>query len=183
MVNTTHYTPKTVLKDRTIWFDGDSVFDPNKLLLALRKYDVRYVTEITPQISEYNRNVSRAEEIHTKEHCNELSTNWTIPQQYQRLDVVDYISRAHSILMEGLDEDDIDQRERRLVEELRQYKKLGLFDVLRAIIWIINTLTANDIIWGVGRGSSVSSYVLYIIGVHDVDSYEYDLDIGDFLHE
>jgi DNA polymerase III alpha subunit len=38
-------------------------------------------------------------------------------------------------------------------------------------------------VWGIGRGSSVSSYVLYVLGVHDVDSYAYDLDIGDFLHD
>jgi DNA polymerase III alpha subunit len=39
----------------------------------------------------------------------------------------------------------------------------------------------NNIVWGVGRGSSVSSYVLYLLGVHRVNSLYYDLDIHEFL--
>ena len=39
----------------------------------------------------------------------------------------------------------------------------------------------NHIIWGVGRGSSVASYVLYKLGVHRIDSLYYNLDIGEFL--
>jgi DNA polymerase III alpha subunit len=53
--------------------------------------------------------------------------------------------------------------------------------ILRAITYVINTLQDKNIVWGVGRGSSVSSYVLYILGVHDVDSVKYNLDIADFL--
>jgi DNA polymerase III alpha subunit len=39
----------------------------------------------------------------------------------------------------------------------------------------------NRIIWGVGRGSSVASYVLYKLGVHRIDSMYYDLDPQEFL--
>ncbi len=39
----------------------------------------------------------------------------------------------------------------------------------------------NEVIWGVGRGSSVASYVLYLIGIHKVDSMYYDLPINEFL--
>ena len=39
----------------------------------------------------------------------------------------------------------------------------------------------NNLIWGVGRGSSVASYVLYKLGVHRIDSIFYDLDPGEFL--
>jgi DNA polymerase III alpha subunit len=37
------------------------------------------------------------------------------------------------------------------------------------------------VLWGVGRGSSVASYCLYILGVHKVDSIKYELDIHEFL--
>jgi DNA polymerase III alpha subunit len=40
-----------------------------------------------------------------------------------------------------------------------------------------------DIIWGVGRGSSVASYVLYIIGIHRINSIQYDLDYKEFLRD
>ena len=71
----------------------------------------------------------------------------------------------------------------RVNDELTLYKKLDLLPVLRTIIFVINTLRENSVVWGVGRGSSVSSYVLYLIGAHDVDSIKYDLDVNEFLRE
>ena len=40
---------------------------------------------------------------------------------------------------------------------------------------------ANQVLWGLGRGSSVSSYVLYLLGVHRINSLYYDLPIEEFL--
>lgn len=173
----------TKLKDRTLWYDGDSSFDPNKLLYLIRQYRVEYVDRTNESIVEYNQHVSKEKEIKVKNECREIEASWTIPDNVKNLDVVKYLSQAHEVLMEGCDEDELEQREIRLSKELVKYKRLGLFPVLRAIIWIINKLETNDVVWGVGRGSSVSSYVLYVIGVHDVDSYAYELDIDDFLHE
>ena len=42
-------------------------------------------------------------------------------------------------------------------------------------------MVENRVIWGVGRGSSVASYVLYKLGIHRVDSMFYELDIDEFL--
>ena len=39
----------------------------------------------------------------------------------------------------------------------------------------------NNIIWGVGRGSSVASYVLFLLGVHKIDSLQYNLNWREFL--
>jgi DNA polymerase III alpha subunit len=47
--------------------------------------------------------------------------------------------------------------------------------------YLVDTLRKNIIVWGVGRGSSVASYILYLIGVHRIDSLYYDLDIAEFL--
>ena len=49
------------------------------------------------------------------------------------------------------------------------------------LIYLIDLMRTNNIVWGVGRGSSVSSYILYLIGVHKVNSILYKLDINDFL--
>jgi len=56
-----------------------------------------------------------------------------------------------------------------------------LFDLLRYLKYLVDTLRANHMIWGVGRGSSVASYVLYLLGVHRIDSMFYDLDPNEFL--
>jgi DNA polymerase III alpha subunit len=56
-----------------------------------------------------------------------------------------------------------------------------MFDLLRFLVYIVDVMREQDIVWGVGRGSSVASYVLYLIGVHKIDSLYYDLDIAEFL--
>ena len=65
--------------------------------------------------------------------------------------------------------------------ELAMYKERGLYPILQLLIYIIDTMRKHNLVWGVGRGSSVSSYVLYILGVHKVDSYKYNLDMKEFL--
>lgn len=180
---TKHHLLNTELTDRVLWYDGTSAFNPNNLLQAVKFHDIRFVTQPSPLVDQYNMHAARSQEIRVKDTCNPLIRDWTTPPPFNTLDVVDYLFKAHTVLFGDLPSDQLDKRERRLAEEIVQYEKYRLFDVLRTIIWIINTLTANNTVWGVGRGSSVSSYVLYIIGVHDVDSFEYDLDIDDFLHE
>lgn len=96
--------------------------------------------------------------------------NWFIPDEYKNLDIKSYVldkTPAHAI--------------DRVNEELNLYDKYNIIDVLKVCIYIIDTLRNNNIVWGVGRGSSVASYVLYLIGVHKVDSIKYDLDINEFL--
>jgi DNA polymerase III alpha subunit len=61
------------------------------------------------------------------------------------------------------------------------YQERDLFDLLRYLKYLVDIMTENKIIWGVGRGSSVASYVLYKLGVHRIDSMFYNLDIHEFL--
>jgi DNA polymerase III alpha subunit len=70
---------------------------------------------------------------------------------------------------------------RRMAEELAAYEERGLIDLLRYMIYLVDFMRENNIVWGVGRGSSVASYVLYLIGVHRIDSVHYGLDWREFL--
>jgi DNA polymerase III alpha subunit len=70
---------------------------------------------------------------------------------------------------------------KRVEEELEAFRERGMVDLLRYMIYLVDFMRENDIIWGVGRGSSVASYVLYLIGVHKVDSIQFDLDWREFL--
>jgi DNA polymerase III alpha subunit len=99
-------------------------------------------------------------------------TNWLIPD--------DYCPNLTEMLY-GLCETD-EQRDR-VSQELELYIKHGMYDVLHVMKYIVDTLRANNIVWGVGRGSSVASYVLYLIGVHKVDSIKYNLPIEEFFKE
>jgi DNA polymerase III alpha subunit len=67
------------------------------------------------------------------------------------------------------------------MEELDEYEMRGMLPLLQYMIYLVDFMRENDIVWGVGRGSSVASYVLYIIGVHRINSIQYDLDWKEFL--
>ena len=69
----------------------------------------------------------------------------------------------------------------RVSEELEAFIQHNMLDLLYVLKYIVDTLRANNVVWGVGRGSSVASYVLYLIGVHRIDSLKYNLDWHEFL--
>jgi DNA polymerase III alpha subunit len=76
---------------------------------------------------------------------------------------------------------DTEQKLQRVGHELLLYQERGLFDLLRYLKYLVDVMKRNNVIWGVGRGSSVASYVLYLLGVHRIDSMYYDLDAEEFL--
>jgi DNA polymerase III alpha subunit len=53
--------------------------------------------------------------------------------------------------------------------------------VLKFLKYLVDVCNTNNIVLGVGRGSSVASYCLYLLGVHCIDSIKYELDIKEFL--
>jgi DNA polymerase III alpha subunit len=98
-------------------------------------------------------------------------TNWHMPEQYQELDIAEHaLSLCKS-------EDEL----QRVGQELLIYQERDMFPLLRYLKYLVDTMKSNNIIWGVGRGSSVASYVLYKLEIHKVNSLYYDLDIRDFL--
>ena len=100
-----------------------------------------------------------------------LQHNWRMPKEYKDLDIAAYVL--------GLCKEEHELQ--RVGEELILYQERNLFDLLRYLKYLIDTLRKNNIVWGVGRGSSVASYVLFLIGVHKIDSLYYQLDIEEFL--
>ena len=173
----------TELNDRVLWYDGTASFPSLDVLSAIQKYSVKYVDEITPLIANYNKNVIAEDELLVKHNCELAPIVWNLPIEYKDLDVFSFAYDKLVSRTEHMSEQEFTDRATRLVEELNLYQSRNLIGVLRAIIFVINTLTANNVVWGIGRGSSVSSYLLYLIGVHDVDSYFYELEIEDFLHD
>lgn len=99
-------------------------------------------------------------------------TNWFIPQEYKNINIEEFL--INQCPKENYD---------RLIQELELYKKNEMIPVLKVMKYIVDTLRKNNIVWGVGRGSSVSSYVLFLIGVHKIDSVKYKLPINEFFKE
>jgi len=96
---------------------------------------------------------------------------WHMPEEYQQLDVAAYVL--------GLCTNEVELQ--RVGQELLLYQERNLFNLLRYMKYMVDTLRKNNIVWGVGRGSSVASYVLFLIGVHRINSIYYQLDIEEFL--
>ena len=96
---------------------------------------------------------------------------WFIPKEYQDLDIENWIlSQCKDV-----------SAYRRAEEELHLYRQNNMIPVLKTMKYIVDTLRANNIVWGVGRGSSVASYVLHVIGVHKIDSIKYNIPIEEFF--
>jgi DNA polymerase III alpha subunit len=104
------------------------------------------------------------------------SKDFNIPQHYKDLDVDEYIMKL--VPTGGID---IESCKARVEQELALYKARNLYPMLQLVIYIIDTFKKNNLVRGVGRGSSVASYVLYLIGVHKVNSHKYKLNIREFL--
>ena len=103
-----------------------------------------------------------------------LQSEWFMPDEYKELNVYKYVlGKAHTPCPE-----DVQQR---IWEEMEAFKQRDLHNLLRYMIYLVDFMRENNIVWGVGRGSSVASYVLYLIGVHKIDSIQFDLDWREFL--
>jgi DNA polymerase III alpha subunit len=96
---------------------------------------------------------------------------WHMPEEYKELDIAEYIL---SLCKE-------DHELQRVGAELLLFQERDLFNLLRYLKYLVDTLRKNNIVWGVGRGSSVASYVLFLLGVHKINSIYYNLDIEEFL--
>lgn len=96
--------------------------------------------------------------------------DWLIPNEYITLDIESYL----------LEKCPNDNKER-LIKELELYRKYDMINVLRSMKYIVDTLKSNNIVWGVGRGSSVASYALFLLGVHKIDSVKYNLPLDEFF--
>jgi DNA polymerase III alpha subunit len=96
---------------------------------------------------------------------------WHIPTEYQQMDIAKYILE----LCEN------ESELQRCGHELMLYQERDLFDLLRYLKYLVDVMTANHVIWGVGRGSSVASYVLYKLKIHRIDSLYYNLSPEEFL--
>jgi predicted metal-dependent hydrolase len=92
-------------------------------------------------------------DVEQNEFDNALQSEWFMPDKYKDMDISKYLQ-------------DKCKTQEELVRYFEEYAEF---------------MRENNIVWGVGRGSSVASYVLYLIGVHKVNSIQFGLDWREFL--
>jgi DNA polymerase III alpha subunit len=143
-------------------FDDIAVTDPDSYNSAISKFYL----ELSPlkKYEEIN-DVSLAEFDYSN------TSNWHMPSEYKNLNIVDYIVELCKS----------DDELNRVAEELLLFQERNLFDLLRFLKYMVDVFKTHDVVYGIGRGSSTASYVLYLLGVHKVNSIMYELDIREFL--
>lgn len=106
-----------------------------------------------------------------QEYDNQKQSIWYMPDEYKNIDIAKWI----------LEQCQSDAELQRAGQELLLFQEREMFPLLQYLKYLVDTMRQNNIIWGVGRGSSVSSFVLYLIGIHKINSLYYDLPIEEFL--
>jgi len=119
-----------------------------------------------PNLIVYNEPSLTVEDFDVK-----AQDNWYMPVEYKNMDIAKYV----------LEQCNKDFELQRVAEELLLYQDKNLFPLLCYCKYLVDTMRKHNVVWGVGRGSSVSSYVLFLIGIHKIDSIFYDLSIDEFL--
>lgn len=109
--------------------------------------------------------------LSTEEYDKLLQNNWFIPESYKNFDIAKFV----------LDLCTTDEELQRCGTELLMFNERNMFPLLIYLKFLVDTMRQHNIVWGVGRGSSVSSFVLFLIGVHRINSLYFDLSIDEFL--
>jgi len=127
-----------------------------------------HILEHVPEFVQYDKLVA---ESSTQEFDHRNQLTWFMPDEYKKLDIAE-----HVLSLCGNDAE-----LQRCAEELMLFQERNLFDLLRYLKYLVDTMNQNGLIWGVGRGSSVASFVLYKLGVHKINSLYYELNPREFL--
>ena len=110
-------------------------------------------------------------DVEQKDFDSELQSEWFMPDEFKNMDLYRFLEEKCERVNEL----------QRMELEYHEYEDRGMLNLLCYMVYLVSFMRENDIVWGVGRGSSVASYILYLIGVHKVDSIQYGLDFNEFM--
>jgi len=166
---------------------GEIIFNENDVFnLVMSGYDITKMNKMIvdppldletaalilrdiPAFKDYNEVAKDKLSVEEWDHRNQ--SEWFMPDEYKQLDIAKHVLELCKT----------DAELQRVGEELLLYQERNLFDLLRYLKYLVDIMQSNHLIWGVGRGSSLASYILYLLGVHRVDSIFYELDPKEFL--
>ena len=123
-------------------------------------------TENLPKLSKYQQL-----DMSVNQFDDENQEKWFMPKEYLEMDI------AQFVLSQCANEAEL----QRAGDELFKFQEKDLFNLLRYLKFLVDTMRKNNVVWGVGRGSSVASFVLFLLGVHRINSLYFDLSIDEFL--
>lgn len=158
VVNTTHTLLEILYNDKDI---GGCLLDD---LLEVKRFQVaNKLCDTTLLEPQHNDNLIY-DNISWRNY-------WFTPEPYASIDLLDWCLAK----CQTLEEKD------RVKLEIDEFEKRDMIGAIKHMIYCVNVWRENGIVWGVGRGSSVSSYVLYLIGITRLNPLKYKLDLKEWL--
>jgi DNA polymerase III alpha subunit len=138
----------------------------NALVDTIIEFNGFLSLENTPNLTQYTDSNLSIEDFDKQNQ-----SNWYMPVEYYELDIAKWV----------LDQCQSEAELQRAGDELIKFQERNMFVLLQYLKYLVDTMRKNNIVWGVGRGSSVASFVLFLIGIHRINSLYYDLSIDEFL--
>lgn len=114
--------------------------------------------------------------IETLEGPDPETYDWTIPKNYLELDIKTIA--IDCLKSKGLDTEEYTDR---LLWELEEMERKDMFPFIRCLLYVVDQFHKHNVVWGVGRGSSCASLVLYVLGINRVDPCKYDIPAEEFF--
>ena len=69
----------------------------------------------------------------------------------------------------------------RLSWELDQMEKRNMFPFVRCLLYVTDRFRDEGVVWGVGRGSSCASLVMFLLDINKVDPVKYGIPVEEFF--
>lgn len=171
----------TELNDRILWHDGTNQVAPEmvpQLFLHGVPQDKIVVTSLNDDIKRFNQLSDEPLEM-VKDSNSPLDLSWNIPEYYKQLDLLVFLeAMCH---LRGVGANPLYQNRVKL--ELAEVEERKIEPLIRTLIYVVEKLTQEKKVWGVGRGSSCASLVLHLIGIHEVDPIKYNIPLTEFFHD
>jgi DNA polymerase III alpha subunit len=145
--------PDTNIKNMLV--SSEVKFDPT--------LDIKHIPQLISHVFDETMSIEEFDE--------QCQNNYFLPEEYKNFDIAKFV----------LDQCQNDAELQRAGQELLLYQERDMFTLLKYLKYLVDTMRNNNIVWGVGRGSSVASFVLFLIQVHKINSLYYDLPVDEFL--
>ena len=165
---------------------GEIIFDENDIFQSLYKGKIKKLSELNitnkKLIKQFNDNVDHNAD--TLDKLKEYIEPALSIDEFDRLNQEQWLiplNRSTNIVDYLYSFCETEEQKNRVKLELELFDQHGMIDVLYVLKYLVDYMRENNILWGLGRGSSVASYCLYLLGVHKIDSIKYGLDIREFL--
>lgn len=99
--------------------------------------------------------------------------HWLTPEPYASMDLQAWC----------LEKCQTDQETNRVIDEIQEYESRNMIPIMKHLLYCVDTWRKHNVVWGVGRGSSVCSFVLYLIGINRINPLKFNLDLDEWLHK